>query len=155
MKELTVSEDVYTEVRILANAWEVSNDRALKRLLDWFRAGAPVPGAEDETVPAEPVAPTTLADASARPLEVIVPVVGKYRGKVIEANFFWPSECVEITTGPHTGRRFLSPSGAATEIVRAINPDVHPNRNGWDFFRDRKGFPLRMVRFKLREQSPR
>jgi hypothetical protein len=41
---------------------------------------------------------------------------------------------VDITNGVLNGRSYRSPSGAAIGVVQALNPEVHPNRNGWNFW---------------------
>ncbi len=148
MKSIVLSDEVYTQIRILANAWNISNDQTLLRLLDDFRAQAPTTDA-----------PVAESGASSRaPLDspptgspgVVVPVYARYLGTFIEANFHWPSNVIEVTSGPCTGTRFRSPSGAATEIIKTVKPEiVKPNRNGWDFFHERHGVSLRELRSRL------
>lgn len=43
------------------------------------------------------------------------------------------SRIVTIHSGPGRGE-YESPSGAAVAVVRALNPHVNPNRNGWMFW---------------------
>ncbi|OXM69602.1 hypothetical protein [Amycolatopsis vastitatis] len=149
MREITVSDDVYHQVRLLANAWQLSNNDALARLLDQLRSHAPSGGeaavelGSSSRAPYDPLPPGTS--------NVVVPVFARYLGKFIEANFHWPSNNIEITSGPCAGKRFRSPSGAATEIVKTVNPGIKPNRNGWDFFQKQRGLSLREVRVQLAE----
>jgi hypothetical protein len=40
---------------------------------------------------------------------------------------------VSIPSGPGRGE-YDTPSGAAVGVVKALNPHVNPNRNGWSFW---------------------
>ena len=57
-----------------------------------------------------------------------------YNGARVEGTFDPSTKSVTITTGPLAGKLFKSPSAAAIAVVSHLNPDVHPNRNGWSFW---------------------
>jgi hypothetical protein len=57
-----------------------------------------------------------------------------YEGQRIDAIYHTRTKRVDAGTGVLAGQSFKSPSGAAMAIVRALNPKVHPNRNGWTFW---------------------
>ena len=63
-----------------------------------------------------------------------VPIYAKYEGRRVEASFDPDSEGVTITSGDLAGTHCKSPSRAAIEVVRSLNPSVNPNRNGWSFW---------------------
>lgn len=76
-----------------------------------------------------------------------VPIHVDYQGQRVEATFDPDSEAVVVLSDPLRGRSFASPSGAAVEIVRRLNPDVSPNRNGWNFWIvTATGAPLSSIR---------
>lgn len=68
------------------------------------------------------------------PTDEGVPIHVDYQGSRINALFDPATEHVTLLSEPFGGRDFRSPSGAATEVVRALNPDVTPARNGWGFW---------------------
>jgi hypothetical protein len=76
--------------------------------------------------PTTPVAPLTNPTS--------IPVQALYEGTLITGEFDATSGRMTITSGPLRGQHFKSPSGAAMAVVRALNPSVHPNRNGWTFW---------------------
>jgi predicted ATPase len=63
-----------------------------------------------------------------------VPIHVEYQGRRVEATFDRLTEQVVVLSEPFNGKTFRSPSGAAVEVVRRLNPSVHPNRNGWGFW---------------------
>lgn len=63
-----------------------------------------------------------------------VPIHAVYKSNRIEAEFDPGTESVTVTSGPLAGKAYASPSRAAIEVVRSINPKVQPNRNGWGFW---------------------
>jgi predicted ATPase len=76
--------------------------------------------------------PSAIAEAEER--SEGVPVHVDYQGRRIDALFDSVTERVTILSEPFKGRSFRSPSGAAIEVVRLLNPNVTPNRNGWGFW---------------------
>jgi predicted ATPase len=74
--------------------------------------------------------PSTLTDQ----LSSTVLVHVEYQGQRVEALFAPETGTVRILSAPLEGRSFSSPSGAAIAVVRELNPDVSPNRNGWEFW---------------------
>jgi hypothetical protein len=122
-----LDEDVRQQVRLLARAWSVRESEVIRRLLSAFVNQDPV----------------TVAGVSAEP----VAIYADYEGHHIEAEFHPATRRVIVTSGPLTGRFFKSPSGAAIAVVQALNPNVHPNRNGWSFwFIQENGRALQSIR---------
>ncbi|MFE7535297.1 DUF262 domain-containing protein [Streptomyces rhizosphaericola] len=89
----------------------------------------------DETVIAEDTSAPALvkADVQALRTEQGVELHAVYEGRRITAYYDPPSRTVTIPSGPGRGV-YESPSGAAVAMVRALNPQVNPNRNGWSFW---------------------
>jgi hypothetical protein len=113
MRQLSVADDVYEQVTLLARAWATSPSDVLRRLLNEFR------GAE-----APPAAPT----------EDRIAVHAIYAGTRTEGSYDPRTQSLTITTGPLAGQAFSTPSGAAVALVATLSPDVNPNRNGWSFW---------------------
>lgn len=66
-----------------------------------------------------------------------VPIVGKYKGREVSALFDVNSQRVTILDGLPTAlpRELGSPSQAAIEVVRLLNPHrLRPETNGWRFW---------------------
>lgn len=63
-----------------------------------------------------------------------VPIHVDYHGRRVNALFDRAGGGIRIVSEPLDGMSFGSPSGAAIAVVRALNPDVRPNRNGWKFW---------------------
>ena len=127
MEPLEVDEDVRQQVRLLARAWSVREGEVIRRLVNAF-----------VNQDAEPVAGGLVAP---------VAIYADYEGHHVEAEFHPATKRVSVTSGPLTGRSFKSPSGAAIAVVQALNPTVHPNRNGWSFwFLQENGQALQSIR---------
>lgn len=61
-----------------------------------------------------------------------------YRGRRVDGVFDVDSERLTIVNGPPdlVGRTFKSPTKAAVEVVKAVNPGrLNPQTNGWRFWR--------------------
>ena len=115
MRPLSVTEDVYEQVELLARAWGVSESDTIRRLLDTFRSsGTPA------------VKPPS--EITAVPVHVI------YAGVRTDGLYDPVTRSLTITTGQLAGRVFSKPSGAAVALVETLSPDVNPNRNGWSFW---------------------
>lgn len=115
MKSIEVSDGVHERVALLARAWGVSAGEAIRRLLDEFvHSGEQAPRREPE--------------------DDEIPIHAVYEGQRIDAVYHTRTKRVDAGTGVLAGQSFKSPSGAAMAIVRALNPKVHPNRNGWTFW---------------------
>ncbi|RKE19196.1 hypothetical protein [Streptomyces sp. TLI_171] len=112
-KSVTLDDDTYARVRLLARAWAVGEGEAVRRLLEHFEN--------------EPTADT------AAPVDGRVPVHVVYEGNRVDGLYDTATRSLEIVAGPASGR-YRSPSGAATAVLQAYNPKVAPNRNGWSFF---------------------
>lgn len=104
-------------LRLLGAAWKVSEADVIDRLLDMFVNQWPV----------------TTGDTAAEQQDQI-PVQAVYEAVVTEGLFEVASGRLTITSGDLQGRTYRSPSGAAMAVVRHLNPNVHPNRNGWTFW---------------------
>ncbi|WP_327712488.1 hypothetical protein OG912_33095 [Streptomyces sp. NBC_00464] len=89
----------------------------------------------DETVIAEDTSAPALvkADVQALRTEQGIELHAVYEGRRTTAYYDPPSHTVTIPSGPGRGV-YESPSGAAVAMVRALNPHVNPNRNGWSFW---------------------
>jgi hypothetical protein len=116
MKAVSVPDPDYDRITLLARAWEVSEGEVVRRLLDRFLEPSPPAAAIDSRAGDE------------------VAIYADYKGQHIDAVFHRTTKRVDITTGALAGRSYKSPSGAAIGIVQALNPSVHPNRNGWLFW---------------------
>ena len=115
MPTVRVDSDVQKQLRLLGRAWNTSEGDALRRVLDHYRS--------------EPADSGTPESESAG-----IPIHATYEGNRIEALFDPETHKIQILKGPRAGQSFRSPSGAAIEVVRALKPNVHPNRNGWGFW---------------------
>jgi hypothetical protein len=62
-----------------------------------------------------------------------VEVHAVYDGRRVNGYYDPSSRTVTIPSGPGRGE-YESPSGAALAVVRALNPHVSPQRNGWSFW---------------------
>ncbi|MEV8307348.1 DUF262 domain-containing protein [Streptomyces flavidovirens] len=89
----------------------------------------------DEAVIAEDRAAPTLIGAQIQELrtEPGIEIHANYEGRRTQAFYDPSSRTVTIDSGPGRGEH-ETPSGAAVAVVRALNPDVNPNRNGWEFW---------------------
>lgn len=129
MRAVSVPDHDYDRIALLARAWEISEGEVIRRLLDRFLDPSPSEVANDPH------------DADQ------VAIYADYEGQHISAVFHRTTNRVDITTGVLAGRSYKSPSGAAIGIVQALNPNVHPNRNGWSFwFLKANGKPLQSIR---------
>ncbi|MFI2506695.1 DUF262 domain-containing protein [Streptomyces sp. NPDC018972] len=119
--------------RLLANVLNdllglpVLDDEAPRRDVD-------EPPADDELVAEEPSAPSLVATrVQALRTEHGVEVHAVYDGRRVNGYYNPSSRTVTIPSGPGRGE-YESPSGAALAVVRALNPHVSPQRNGWSFW---------------------
>lgn len=124
MATIAVSDDGFAKVQLLARAWDVTEDEVVTRLLDDMAALTVSGGDEPEDVP----------------------VYAVYQGTRVEAVYNVLTEWTTVTTGTLAGTGFRSPSGAASAVVKALNPDISPNRNGWYFWTTESGRSLSMLR---------
>ena|SRR5882762_7027921 len=134
MQQLTVADDVYEQVTLLARAWATSPGDVLRRLLNEFRGG--------ENRPTE--------SAGER-----IAVHAIYAGTRTDGSFDPITQSLTITTGTLADRAFGTPSGAAVALVAALSPDVNPNRNGWSFWvQSASGERLQAVRSRRPRGGP-
>lgn len=134
MQQLTVTDEVYEQVTLLARAWATNVSDVVDRLLRDFR------GTEAE------------AGSSAKAQQVAVHAI--YAGVRTEGMYDRVARSLTITTGPLAGRTFSKPSGAAVALVAALRPGVHPNRNGWSFWvESSSGNRLQTIRYEKVPES--
>jgi hypothetical protein len=128
MEAVEVTSAVASQVRLLARAWDVSTSEAIGRLLERFIA--------NEAAAVSPYAQRVneMATTPAQGQRDSVPIHVVYQGVRIDAVYEPDTRRVEVRSEPLAGRWFKSPSGAACEVVRHLNPGVKPNRNGWGFW---------------------
>lgn len=90
--------------------------------------------ADEEVIAEEPAAPTLVgAEVQELRTEQGVEIHAIYEGRRVNSYYDPSSRTVTIPSGPGRGE-YESPSGAAVAVVRALNPHVNPNRNGWSFW---------------------
>jgi hypothetical protein len=128
--QLTVADDVYEQLMLLARAWAVPPSDVIHRLLSEFSRG----GDQATELPLNEVAVHAI-----------------YAGTRTDGLYDPTTKSLTITTGALAGRTFKSPSGAAVTLVATLNPKIHPNRNGWWFWvQSETGELLKTIR----DQSP-
>ena len=121
LRPLLVTAEVAELVEFAARMGGVStSDVVAKAVLDALHKRHERPAAVTPTVdPWEPVA-----------------VVGEYNGHTVTGEFVSANERTRVTSGAFAGQTFKSPSGAATAVVGALNPDRRAaHTNGWRFWR--------------------
>lgn len=101
------------KVSLLARAWGVDAEGVVLRLLEHFEG-------VDEQAPAGPATG-------------LVAVHALYSGHKVPGEYDPESQSLVILSGPAQGR-YKTPSGAATAVLQAYNPEVAPHRNGWSFW---------------------
>lgn len=111
--------DVYasdrTRLQLLQRAWgQADLSQTVRRLLDEYTDGSTRPGRDEGGLE--------------------VPVHALYEGVRTEGVFHRVTGQLHITSGVLAGKIYRTPSGAAAAVVRTLNRDVHPNRNGWTFW---------------------
>ncbi|MER6025029.1 hypothetical protein [Streptomyces sp. NPDC001851] len=109
-----VDDGTFTKVNLLARAWNTSPANVVSKLMEHFERPEAV----------------TQASASARPG---VAVHALYDGVRVEGAYDPLTHALTITDGPGAGS-YRTPSGAASAVLQAVNPQVKPNRNGWSFW---------------------
>lgn len=113
MGQVTLDARTHDRLRFAANLLDLSEAKVIALLLDRAeKANPPENQGEDRRVPIHEV----------------------YRSKRVEALYDRLTRSIEITTGPLKGQVFSTPSRAATEVIRSIDPNVNPHRNGWGNF---------------------
>ncbi|MER8031014.1 hypothetical protein ABTZ78_18880 [Streptomyces bauhiniae] len=112
--DISVDDATFAQVLLLARAWDVSPGEAVRKLIEHFQRPAP-------TTRAEP------GDEGG------IPVHALYGGLRVEGKYDPVTQALTVTEGPGAGH-YRSPSGAASAVLQAVNPQVKPNRNGWSFW---------------------
>ncbi|NMO50917.1 hypothetical protein HH310_06890 [Actinoplanes sp. TBRC 11911] len=122
MKDIEVSDEAYEKISFAANIAGISLAVAVDRLI--AKASEPPKHAKDTEK-------TSEVDADE------ITVVASYRGHEVSGFLNLATERLRITAAPKAEliRSYRSPSNAAVEIVRALNPArQRPETNGWRFF---------------------
>lgn len=100
------------------------------------RFAAQAAGISESELVARAVTAYVDAKKAARDPWEPVPIFGEYADIDIHALYLPINKRVTITSGPLTGERFSSPSGAARSVVLAINPLRNASQtNGWRFWK--------------------
>jgi len=111
--DIKLGEVASMKVSLLARAWGVGEEEVVLRLLEHFENSEQRP-------------PAGLPRG-------LVAVHAFYAGHKVSGEYDPESQSLVIPSGPAQGR-YKTPSGAATAVLRAYNPDVAPHRNGWSFW---------------------
>lgn len=122
MKIIEVSDEAFEKISFAANVAGISLAVAVDRLI--AKASEPRRQAADPEKASE-----TDADE--------IPVSARYRGHLVSGFLNLETERVRITEAPRAEliSSYRSPSNAAVEVVRALNPArQRPETNGWRFF---------------------
>lgn len=109
---LRVSITTYDRITDLARAWHISEDEALLRLLDFWKA----------------------ASSGSHRVQDDIGIHAVYRGIRAEGVFHPSTRLIDLVSGPGAGRVGLKPSKAAAAVIAEVNPDLNPTRNGWVFW---------------------
>lgn len=121
-----------SRLRLAAQATGRTVDEMLTYILDTWVA----PGAEQSTGTGWSVPPTHQTGAAAATGDRRVRVFAIYQKTRVEALFDPATGSVEGISEPIDGMGFSSPSGAAREVITALNPRINnPSRNGTTFWR--------------------
>jgi hypothetical protein len=128
MPDVNVNVSPSTNERLtdFASAWGISPDAAIVKLIDHFKA-------------------TTSAPAADSSDEVRIHAL--YGGQRADGIYHRSTKCIDIVSGPGAGCVGLKPSPATAEVIKAVNPDVSPSRNGWLFWLlSQNSQPLQTIR---------
>lgn len=135
---LALDRDTHRQIALLARAWSTTPQGVFHRLLAHFEH----PATEDLDVR------QALAALAAPP--PLIPVYARYAYTRIDAVFEPTTSSVTVPHGPGEGT-YKSPSGASAAVIRALRPDVAPNRTSWSFWRiTASGQPLSTLRTPAR-----
>ncbi|MGW2838807.1 hypothetical protein ACWCWD_13520 [Streptomyces sp. NPDC001493] len=113
---LSVDPQTYSQLTLLARAWNVTQEEVVRRLLQHFQS---------------PDAPLSTNSAGRTDQHIAVHAI--YEGVRVDGLYDTAGSSLEIPHGPGAGT-YRTPSGAATAVLQALNPKVKPNRNGWSFW---------------------
>jgi hypothetical protein len=128
MPSISLTQDTFDRLQLVAGTLGVSEGEAVAELLR--RVAKPTP-------------------SSAQPDPGMVPIHVYYKGTRVDAEFNRKSHRIKILSGPLEGQSFDTPSRAAIEVVRAINPSINPSRNGWGFWTvNETGGLLNTIRYR-------
>lgn len=117
MGTITLSTGTHDRLRLVAAAWGQTEADAVSELLDRLA----------ETTPLS-------AHGSGQDGSEAVQIHAIYQGTRVEGTFDDQTKSVTVSSGDLAGTTYKSPSRAAIEVVRHLNPTISPNRNGWGFW---------------------
>ena len=123
MREIALGDPTFDRLSLLVRAWGTTPDGAVARLLDEFQGGGG--GGQPALVPSGPSGPPDLK---------AIAVHAVYDGVRVQGRYDPSSGAIEIVGGKLDGKRYRTPSGASTAVVKSLNRKVMPNRNGWSFW---------------------
>lgn len=129
MTSIELSPATAARLRLLASAWETTDEGAVVRLIDRLT---------DE-------ANRQTASPAVDDREIAVHAI--YDGIRADGVYDRVTRTLTVTSGPGAGVTYRKPSGAAVAVVQAVNPSVNPNRNGWTFWTvSESGVNLQQIR---------
>lgn len=76
-----------------------------------------------------------------------------YQGRRIEGLYDPKIKMVTLDLAGEAWHKPMTPSGAAVALVRKMNPEVTPERNGWDFWQLEDGRRLQSIRWAERDAA--
>lgn len=122
MRTIEVDDATYDRLQFAARVAGISMTELIRRLT--LTSGADLSAGQPATV---------------QPRSGEIEVYATYRGERVDGRLDLETERLRITGGPEglVGRSFRSPTQAAVETVKTINPDrERPETNGWRFWRE-------------------
>ncbi|MBT8227502.1 MAG: hypothetical protein HKP61_20210 [Dactylosporangium sp.] len=137
MGYIEVTDQTYRELLSMAAAWHTTVCGALAKLVSDFTG----------ELTGEQIAKTgtSVANISSRwsggaisvntSVEAVtVAVFARHAGTLTRGTFDPATNTITVTSGPLTGHRFASPSGAMRAVIRHANPSGRAQGNGWHFW---------------------
>jgi hypothetical protein len=127
MAQIEVADGTHDTVRLLSKAWGgISEGAVIQRVLS-------------EWTPAPAIDPHNA-----------IAIHSIYRAVRSDATYDRTTRQITIKTGPLAGTGPYSVSGSAVALVKRISPTVHPERNGWNFWKiTATGKLLQSIRSKM------
>lgn len=127
MPSVNLSPSAHMRITDFASASEISVDAAIMKLIDHWKETRSAPEVGE-------------ADGEVR-------IHALYGGQRADGVYHPGTRSIDIISGPGAGSADLKPSPATAEVIKAVNPGVSPNRNGWTFWIiSRNGQALQTIR---------
>jgi len=130
MRTVQLTDQTAGRLALLSAAWELTDSEAVDRLIERLTdRSQPAPAGDDQAHK--------------------VPVHFEYRGRRYDGLYDRRDQSLTVTGGGGLGtRRFVRPSPAAAAVVRDVDPNVDPARNGWrNWIVTSTGQPLQSIRY--------